>query len=723
MSNYFRIGANSDGSYRNAGRSGLVPGKQAVATGKSYSTIQTDISKRNEVKAKTEGFRSAFRVTASGGGGEGGFQTNRFTPPSEKLDRDTFLDDIVPKGDGAQIRMFERIYREDAVSGSATDLIATIPWSGWTLSGIDDPAIMRIYEEAMERFDPEIMMPDITRDFLKVGRSVMSMVFSSDQNTWTDFIPVDPLFSEIIPIPMLGFDPKVNMLASPEMEVFLASKDPRDREALSRFPAAIRKQLKGGKAELDPLTTLYLRRRTSMTDWKGTSLYLRILPYYALERALLTSTISAARRRTRSILHITAGTDTWEPSPQQMQDIITEFETSEEDPVGAIIATRTGVECNEVRSGGDFWKISEEADFINNGKLKALGLSESFMSGEASVNNIDATKSVFVESEKQLRNKLTIETFNNKIFENLARAHGFRKRKKSDVVHGVRTETLAAPGFSEAMSIPKSELLIPTIHWTKTLSPESDSSYMEILKSAQDAGVPVTLKMWASAAGIDLETLEQTLPEDKELRDRFKKFLPKPAAPEGDGGGFGSFGSATAYAGRVEVLGAMQLGSILRDDPKNLSVLGIPYQEINTVVAQLTSDNRSQRMLRDDRSLSGWLYSRYQGDMRIVDHMRYLLTRMGFADCVISAEYLTNLGRRIHAAIPEFRGNKAMIKKVQGEIELLTTIYKYKSDRSTADFRAEQVVETRQVQALVAESVRRVPVATQNINPRIYTGV
>lgn len=32
MSNYFRIGANSDGSYRNAGRSGLVPTKTITLT-------------------------------------------------------------------------------------------------------------------------------------------------------------------------------------------------------------------------------------------------------------------------------------------------------------------------------------------------------------------------------------------------------------------------------------------------------------------------------------------------------------------------------------------------------------------------------------------------------------------------------------------------------------------------------------------------------------------
>ena len=743
MPNFFRIGQSTDGPQRNAGSSqrGLVTG---FAAGKSYGTIRNDVNTKQRITQLQRDIHSRMvtadmqgpdvggrgGLAAGGGAAAGGnFSSNRFTPPNEKLDRNTLLDDIIPTGDQAQINMFNRIYKEDAISGSATDLIATAPWSGWTLSGISDKSVMRIYEEAMEHFNPELAMPDITRDYLKHGRVIMSLAFDAELGTWKNFIPIDPLYCEIIPIPIYGFEPLVNMIKSPEIDMFLSTKDKRLSQALQAFPANILKQLKNGnKAELDPLQTLYLRRKTSMVDWKGTSIYLRILPYYALERALLTSTIAAARRRTRSILHITVGVDgQWEPTPEQLDDVITQFETSEEDPVGAIIATRSGIECNEVRSGGDFWKISEEADFLNASKLKALGVSESLMSGEATINNVDASRSMFVESEKLLRAKLSTETFTNKIFENLARAHNFVKRKHADVVHGVRTSTLAAAPLSvdDALSIPKSDLLIPTIHWEKTLSPESDQSYLDLLKSAKEEGLPITLKMVASAAGVDLDALEQTLPDDADMRKRFKKFMPKaPAEGEGEGGGgFGSFGSSSYYDHPVEIFAAMALGNIIQDDPNQQSVLGISYKELNTVVAMLTKDNRTQRMLRDDRELSGWLYSRFSGNPKKVEAARFLLTRMGFADCIIDTDYIQDVAVKLRDAATRNIGNNSVLGKIRDEVQILTTIYKYKSSRSKGDYKREQARLNADTRQLVASSIQSMPLAQARINRNIYAGV
>ena len=60
------------------------------------------------------------------------------------------IDDITPKDEVGLMRLFERIYQSDAVAGPAVDLISTIPWSDWALTGIKDPSIIRAYEDAME---------------------------------------------------------------------------------------------------------------------------------------------------------------------------------------------------------------------------------------------------------------------------------------------------------------------------------------------------------------------------------------------------------------------------------------------------------------------------------------------------------------------------------------------------------------------------------------------
>ncbi len=714
---YFRIGVSPEGSYRNAGKAGIATEKTATA---SSVGLKASADARAAAKAKKSTLGGGYRVTASG------FETNRFTPPSEPLERDSFLDDIAPKSDAAAISLFNRIYREDAVAGAATDLIATLPWSDYTLSGIQDPAIMKIYEEAMEKFNPEVVMPDISRDYLKIGRVIMSLVFNEDDQTWDNTIPIDPTFCDIIPIPIYGAEPKIDMRMSPEMEMFLKSKDPRDRMWLSKMPAKLRKQLLAGKAPLDNMTTMFLARRVSLTDWKGTSLYHRILPYYAIEKALMSSTLSAARRRTRSILHLTCGIeDKWDPTPEELSDIIEAFETTEEDPVGAVIATRSGIEAAEIRSGADFWKISEEADFLKSGKLSALGLSESFLSGEASYSTVDASMSVFVESLKSFRNTLTTKTFYDKYFDTLARAHGFEKRKEADLAHGVRTSSKtyvrANPTVEEAMGIQKRDLLIPSIHWTKNLSPESDANYMDILEKAQSKGVPVTLKQWASAAGIDISTLEQMLPEDAELRKRIKKFLPKPPpGEEGEGGdgGFGAFSSSN-----VDVTGTIALGSVLKDDPKNRSVFGVKHKEFATVVAMLTKDNRTQRILRDDTALSRWLNERYEGDEKKVQATRYLLTRCGFADCRIEVPFINNLALRLNEAAKANMSDRKTLKLIQTELVVLAAIYNFKSDKDIYSNTERARARNTSIETSTAGILKRVGSGNKLSRTSLYSGV
>jgi len=667
---YFQIGVSPDRSLRNAGRAGFNTPTQATAKVRGLSPVE-ESEPKGVSKAPSAGLKG-FKSLGSGAG----FETNRFSPPNEPLDRETFLEDITPKSDSGLITMFDKIYREDAVAGAATDLIATLPWSDWTLSGVDDPAIMKIYEEAMESFNPEVTMPEVSRDYLKHGRVIMSLPFNEDTQTWDRPIPIDLMYADLTPIPIMGYDPLIDLRASPEMSALLKSKDPRARVPLASLPAKFRKQLMNGKVPLDTMTTLFLSRRVSLTDWKGTSLYYRILPYYAIERALMTSTLSAARRRTRSILHLTVGIeDKWDPTPEQLNEVIEAFETTEEDPVGAVIATRSGIEANEIRSGGDFWKISEEADFLKTGKLAALGLSESFLSGEASYSTVDASMSVFVENLKSFRATLTQRTFYDKYLDVLARVHNFTKRKKADLAHGVRTTTLATT--DEAMSIRKSDLLMPTIHWTKNLSPESDASYMDILEKVSQQGVPVTIKQWASAAGIDISDLEQMLPEDQELRARLKKFLPKPPPQEGGGEGGGDFGAFST----ADIRGSLALGSVLEDSKDNRSVLGITHKEFSSVVATLTHDNRKQRILRDDVALSRWLSERYDGDSTKVDNVRYLLTKSGFADCRISTGYIHNLAFKLQEKAKLNIKNRDVLKRIQTEVAILAAIYNFKSDR------------------------------------------
>ena len=612
-----------------------------------------------------------------------GFSTDRYAPNLEQLDRTSMLDDITPKSDSVLMSLFEMIYEKDAVAGPATDLISTLPWSDWSLSGIDDPAVMHIYEDAMEMFDPVQTMPELTREYLAYGKFISSLLYDRDQGTWTGMISHNPKYVTITATPIRGFDPLLDLTPSPEMKVFLESKDKRFDLAKTRMPEKMMKDLKKGLAPLEPLTTLFVPRKVTTTDWKGTSMFMRILPYYAIEKALMQSTISAARRRTRSILHLTVGIEgTWEPQPEELDAVTSLFQASEEDPVGAIIATRSGIEANEVRSGADFWKISEEADFLKTAKMNAFGLSESFLTGEASYNTMEASLSVFVENLKSLRANLEKRVFEDKIFDVLARAHNLVKRKQSDLAHGVRTSlgnrSYGAQSIEEGMKIPRRELMLPKIHWTKNLSPSSDANYIELLKSIQEQGIPVTMKMWCSAGGIDLNDLEQTLDEDKKIRERFKKFKPAPPPGGEEGGGDGGFG---AFSNFVDTDAVTVLGSFTNhDDHKHGNFFGVPYKTLRAIALDLTSNNVKMRTLRDNAALSSYLNDKLDGVPMQIEAAKYMLTRMNLARATVSDAFVEAMATKLSVTCANTKDKKTL-KALKTEVEILATIHQLAAPR------------------------------------------
>lgn len=664
---------------------------------------------------------------------------DRFNPVHENLAQDSLMDDITPRSDSQLARLWNKIYKDDAVAGSAVDFIRIFSWSDFTLTGMRDPEKMKLFQTALEMFQPVTTMPEIEGEALKQGRSISTMLFDQERMTWTGLLPHDAIDCEITPIPVRGFDPKIDVTTSAEMMAFLKSKDARDIPAQQVIPDRLRKAMLSGKAQLDPLTTMFVPRRVSLTDFKGTSIYWRILPYYAIEKALLQSTIANARRRTRSILHVQAGVDNqWEPSDQELQDLISMFIATEDDPAGAVIATRNGIQTNELRQGSDHWKISEEQDSLRAAKLAALGVSDAMLSGDANFNTVDATLTMFVESKKVSRAHYTREVIYNRLFAQVARVNGFVKTATSaaDAAHGVRTGgrrlALASPmSVEDAMKIPLADLEMPRVHWTKNLSPQSDAAYLDILDRAEQKGIPVTAAMYASASGIDLNQLVEALPDDKRLRAKFAKY--KPAAQEGGGGGFGggggAFGSVSnerRFVFEADYLGLTALASAVGLGPDN-TVLGLSVAEVVDFVDEVTADSRMMDILQDWPSLHKLMFDRLHEDNK-VEAMKFVLNRANYSKIPVGESLLVTVAETIAKSAQDANNTPERLRFLRDELVVIHDIYTrgLTTSRYTTGFTfgADQ----KRKQAVAAElSARRVLASfgVKDACPRhqIYSGI
>jgi hypothetical protein len=550
-----------------------------------------------------------------GGGGGGNYDISRFNPVHDHLEIGSVIEDWMPRDQTGLNQMWRLIYLRDAIVGPAVDLYSNLPYSECRLTGIDDPAVMQVYQDTMERLDIVTMMPELVREFLMIGRFCSSLIFDRRAGVFTDWTTHDPDFLRIEPIPVRGFDPKIDLVASPALKNFLHSMDPRDMAVRDEMPPEFFDEFeKTGTYKLNPLNTLFVPRRANPYDYVGTSFLTRIVSFWALEKSLIESTVTNARRRTRSILHVTAGLDNlWEPTEEELEAISGLFIQADEDPVGAVVTTRTGVETNEVKAGADFWKLSDEWAFLTEGKMRALGISDAFLSGDATYNNMETALSVFMESLRTLRAYMDRRVFYEKIFATIARVHGFVKPGSRSAGKGpMRGSTL---NFKHSLKIPREDLLMPKIVWDKKLQPEGDMNFLEMLQSVDEAGVPVTLKQWASGAGLNLEEMMEELGEDSRYRQQIAEWRKQFTGDQ---------------ALEQEVMSSLGIKAIPVWDEHN-QFLVLSSTEALDIIEHFVSSKKNLAKLQSEGETMRTINGMVDGNAMKCELMAYLLRRLGVA--------------------------------------------------------------------------------------------
>jgi hypothetical protein len=292
----------------------------------------------------------------------------------------------------------------------------------------------------------------------------------------------------------------------------------QDRQAIALralLPPNLANTFSSSAFKLDNMTTLYLARKT-LPGAEPISFLKRILPIYLLEKTLFRGTIVEANKRQRSMLHVAMGDDLHTFTPEEMLETVNQFQLADLDPLGAVIGTRGTVTASEIRQGGDFWKWTDTIDTLTPYKLRALGISEAFLSGDSNFSNTETALSVFLENLDAYRSYLTYEVFTNKIFPIVAIANDFFKK-------GKEVDTSRRTRMAYQMNNHR-DLEIPTLHWHKRLESKDEDNIMDTLGSLEEKGFPIPMRMWAAAAKIDLNAYYHDLQQDREVKDSIAKY-------------------------------------------------------------------------------------------------------------------------------------------------------------------------------------------------------
>lgn len=457
------------------------------------------------------------------------------------------LDGILSDDRSIRNRIFKDVYFHDAVGGGAVDILSTLPFGSFHLTGVQDKNRLKKFAESTAMTHPMELLPLISKQYLVLGQYLGTKNWDARSKMFTGVVSHDIESVRSIDIPVTGAQPIFDLTLDKNFVRLLQnSKDPRIRQVIDKLPPYYKQAMASGVIQLQPQNTIFVARRTLAGDVMGTSFFERLIPIHLIEKALFRGTIDAANRRQRSILHIqVGGDDDWLPTPDDLNAARDAFLQADMDPQGAIVATRTGVMAQEVRSPTDFWSAEMVDAWISQVKYRALGISDDIITGVASLSTLDASLSIMVNNLRNYRRYIEREVLVQSLFADIAIANDF-KRKHGEIVLGSADSEQSDPYFDQrnysigassdrALGVRDfkghlvniSDYDIPRVVWHQALSPEGDSAYMEMLITARQQGVPVPMSMMAAAAGLNLNEILNEEKNDLATRKRVSTYFEK----------------------------------------------------------------------------------------------------------------------------------------------------------------------------------------------------
>jgi hypothetical protein len=180
-------------------------------------------------------------------------------------------------------------------------------------------------------------------------------------------------------------------------------------------------------------------------------------------------------------------------------------------------------------------------------------------SADATFSNMETSLSVFLDQLRAYRDMITRKIFYQRLFPIIALENNFRISSNTEVSgsatrnpYGIRRKRRnGVEDFSVVIggdrprlinrhmldgssrtpvladdneSFDVTQFYMPKLQWHKTLKPEADSAYLDILVNLSQQGVPIPLRVWAAAGGQSITELMGSLKEDSKLRNKVAKY-------------------------------------------------------------------------------------------------------------------------------------------------------------------------------------------------------
>ena len=248
--------------------------------------------------------------------------------------------------------LYRDIYYYDPIGGSYVDMYSNLAYGDLSFGGGKDSFLEPFYD-VCNRLKLVSTIPQIQTDRMVTGAHVSSMLYDRKKSKFFDLMSHRFDDIEVTPLPLANQDPILEWNVPDTVRDALQHSSPRIKQLRQFLGDDLMKKMEGGsKVELEPLGTIWLPR-CPFTTGEPISCYRRLLPIWLMEKNLYRGTLIESGKRQRPILHAQLGDGgEWEPTTEEMEAIMDLIQSADADPLGAVIATRLGVQINEFRCLG-----------------------------------------------------------------------------------------------------------------------------------------------------------------------------------------------------------------------------------------------------------------------------------------------------------------------------------------------------------------------------------
>lgn len=345
--------------------------------------------------------------------------------------------------------------------GNAIDMHAEVPLSRFTLTGIDDVAIQREYEEVVDELDLYQRLLEITREYWLLGEV---FPFAHWNDGWLAFDQLAILNPDYVTV---NASPLVHgQMVQFEMEpddatiAIVKSNEPRDLEIRDLLdPVVIEAVESGTNIPLDPFSVSHVARKASPYDLRGTSIILRCLKDLLYEDKLREAQMAIADRLITPLQVFRLGDPKgdWLPDQGQIDEMASLLAQGRDDPNFALVG-HFGLQVEYIGATGKVLPVVPEFNFVRDRILAALFTNKAMMEGTGPT-YANASVAFEILQLRYMALRGLLEVFvQQKIFKPMAEARQYyTPLTRAELEHGIR------PSRYERT------LVIPNINWLEKI--------------------------------------------------------------------------------------------------------------------------------------------------------------------------------------------------------------------------------------------------------------